>query len=320
MSNIIVTGVAGFIGSKVCQQLLSQNKNVIGIDNLNSYYSVLLKKHRLEQLKKNKNFTFIKLDIENKNDVFKLIKKYKPQAVINLAARAGVRYSIENPFIYVSTNVEGVLNLLEACRKNNVKKFVLASTSSLYAGQKMPFSETLPVNTPISPYAATKKSAEALCYSYSYLFGLDVTVLRYFTVYGPASRPDMGIFKFIKLINNDMPIEVFGDGTQSRDFTYVDDIARATIKATSLKGFNVINVGNNNPQKLSRVIALIEQNLGKKAVIKKKPFHKADMVATWANISLAKKLLGWKPTVTIEEGIKNTVKWHIENTKLVDKC
>ena len=320
MSNIIVTGVAGFIGSKVCQQLLSQNKNVIGIDNLNSYYSVLLKKHRLEQLKKNKNFTFIKLDIENKNDVFKLIKKYKPQAVINLAARAGVRYSIENPFIYVSTNVEGVLNLLEACRKNNVKKFVLASTSSLYAGQKMPFSETLPVNTPISPYAATKKSAEALCYSYSYLFGLDVTVLRYFTVYGPASRPDMGIFKFIKLINNDMPIEVFGDGTQSRDFTYVDDIARATIKATSLKGFNVINVGNNNPQKLSRVIALIEQNLGKKAVIKKKPFHKADMVATWANISLAKKLLGWKPTVTIEDGISNTVNWHIKNVKLVDKC
>ena len=197
MKIILVTGAAGFIGSKVSEMLLESGYNVIGIDNLNDYYDIKLKLWRLDNLKDN-NFKFYRTDIENYDDLNAIFQEYSPEAVINLAARAGVRYSLENPFIYLSTNAGGTLNLLELCKEYNVPKFILASTSSLYAGQKMPFKEGLPVNTPISPYAASKKSAEAMAYTYHYLYGIDVTILRYFTVYGPGGRPDMSIFRFIK--------------------------------------------------------------------------------------------------------------------------
>ncbi|MDD5101916.1 MAG: GDP-mannose 4,6-dehydratase [Endomicrobiaceae bacterium] len=312
--NIVVTGVAGFIANKVADILLKSGKNVIGIDNINDYYDVRIKEYRLKQLKKYPNFKFFKTDIEDIKTLDKIFSKNKISSVINLAARAGVRYSMENPFVYVSTNMMGTLNLLEMCRKYKINKFVIASTSSLYAGQKMPFTEKLAVNTPISPYAASKKGAEAMCYSYHYLYGIDISVVRYFTVYGPAGRPDMSIIRFIKWIDEGTPIELFGDGSQSRDFTYVDDIAKGTIKALKKVGFEIINLGGgNNPYELNYVIKLIEQYLGKKAKINKKPFHKADIVATWADISQAKKILNWQPTVSLEKGIKNTVEWYLEN-------
>ncbi|MCL5779506.1 MAG: GDP-mannose 4,6-dehydratase [Firmicutes bacterium] len=319
MKTILVTGAAGFIGSRVSEILLEQGHNVIGVDNLNDYYDVRVKLWRLDNLKKYRNFKFYQVDIEN-YDVLKLIcQLHRPDAVINEAARAGVRYSLENPFIYLSTNAKGTLNLLELCREYNVPKFVLASTSSLYAGQEMPFNEDLPVNTPISPYAASKKSAEAMAYSYHYLYGLDVTVLRYFTVYGPAGRPDMSIFRFIKWIMEGTPLEIFGDGSQSRDFTYIDDIAGGTVKALKPLGYEVINLGNNLPDKLSEAIQLIEKYTGKKAQFAYKEFHKADMTATWADIGKAGRILDWRPQVSMEEGIKRTVEWTKENWDWIRK-
>ncbi|MDR1195994.1 MAG: SDR family NAD(P)-dependent oxidoreductase [Endomicrobium sp.] len=311
--SILVTGAAGFIGSKVCEMLVKSGKDVVGIDNMNDYYDVKIKNYRLKNLKKLKGFAFFRADIENKKSVENIVKKQKVSVIINLAARAGVRYSMENPFIYVSTNTMGTLNLLDIAREYKINKFVLASTSSLYAGQKMPFSETLAVNTPISPYAASKKGAEAMCYSYHYLYGLDITVVRYFTVYGPAGRPDMSIIRFIKWIDEGKPIELFGDGSQSRDFTYVDDIASGTIKALKKTGYKTINLGGNKPYKLSYMINLIEKNLGKKAAYNYKPFHKADITATWANINEAKNTLGWTPKISLEQGIRKTVDWYLEN-------
>jgi nucleoside-diphosphate-sugar epimerase len=310
---LLVTGCAGFIGWKVSEKLLNEGHEVIGVDNLNDYYDVKLKFYRLELLKKYKNFKFYKVDIENYQSLMEIFQENKFDAVINEAARAGVRYSLENPFIYITTNVYGTLNLLELCRKYNVPKFVLASTSSLYAGQPMPFKEDLPVNTPISPYAASKKSAEVIAYTYNYHYGIDVSIVRYFTVYGPAGRPDMSIFRFIKWIMEDRPIEVFGDGTQSRDFTYVDDIAEGTILALKPVGYEIINLGGNNPHKLTEIIDLIEKYTGKEAKLVNKEFHKADIKATWADITKAKEILTWEPKVGIEDGIKKTIEWFLEN-------
>lgn len=319
MKKILVTGSAGFIGSKVSKMLLKERHEVIGVDNLNDYYDIRLKLWRLDNLKKNNNFKFYKTDIENINDLKLIFQEHCPEAVINLAARAGVRYSLENPFIYLSTNVGGCLNLLELCRQYKVPKFILASTSSLYAGQKMPFKEDLPVNEPISPYAASKKSAEAMVYTYHYLYGLDVTILRYFTVYGPGGRPDMSIFRFIKWIKEGSYLEIFGDGSQERDFTYVDDIAKGTIKALKPVGYEIINLGNNQPHKLSEAIELIEKCTGKKARFKYKEFHKADMKITWADINKAKNLLNWQPKVSLEEGIKRTVESTKDNWEWIQK-
>jgi nucleoside-diphosphate-sugar epimerase len=214
----------------------------------------------------------------------------------------------------MTTNAIGTLNLLESMRRHQVKKMVLASTSSLYAGQKMPFVESLPVNSPISPYAASKKAAEVMAYSYHYLHGLDISVVRYFTVFGPNGRPDMSIFRFIKWIDEGQPIELFGDGSQSRDFTYVEDVARGTIAALKEVGFEVINIGGGrNPISLNTIIEWIETRLGKKTSVSRKAFHKADINTTWADISKAKSLLGWEPKKDVEEGVANTVDWHIEN-------
>ena len=317
MKKILVTGSAGFIGSKVSEILLKDGYKVIGIDNLNDYYDTRLKLWHLESLKKYNNFKFYKIDIDNYKYLKKIFQIDQPDAVINLAARAGVRHSLENPFIYLSTNAGGCLNLLELCRQYKVPKFILASTSSLYAGQKMPFKEELPVNNPISPYAASKKAAEAMAYTYHYLYGIDITILRYFTVYGPAGRPDMSIFRFIKWIIEGTPLEIFGDGEQQRDFTYIDDIARGTIKALKSLGYEIINLGGNKPYMLNESIKLIEKYIGREAKCNYKKFHKADMKATCADIDKAKKLLDWKPQVNLEEGIKRTVQWTKDNWEWV---
>ena len=257
---------------------------------------------------------FHRIGIENKAAMRPLFEENQFDAIVNLAARAGVRYSMENPHVYMTTNAHGSLNLLELMREFDVKKYVLASTSSLYAGQQMPFVESLAVNTPISPYAASKKAAEVMAYSYHFLFGIDVSVVRYFTVYGPAGRPDMSIFRFIQWIDQGVPIELFGDGSQSRDFTYVDDIASGTIAALKPVGYEIINLGGGNqPISMNTVIATLEDLLGKKAKINYRDFHKADLKSTWADISKAKNLLGWEPKISLQEGLENSVNWYVDH-------
>lgn len=348
MKTYLVTGVAGFIASRTAELLLEQGHNVVGVDNLNDYYDIRLKTYRLQKLAASQDapeellsllspinctattyqgpknfssttegrgtFTFHKLDIEDKAVLGELFREFRFDAVLNLAARAGVRYSMIDPEVYMTTNAMGTLYLMDAMRENGCKKLVLASTSSLYAGQPMPFREDLPVNTPISPYAASKKAAEMMAYSYHYLYDLDVSVVRYFTVYGPAGRPDMCIFRFMKWIDEGTPLELFGDGSQSRDFTYVDDIARGTIAALKPVGYEVMNLGGGNrPVDLNEVIAYIENALDKKAIIVNKPFHKADIKETSADIAKANRLLGWTPNVTPEEGFRKSMEWYVAN-------
>lgn len=314
MNKILVTGAAGFIGSNVTKLLLKKGISVVGIDNYNDYYDINLKKYRTSLLENNENYFFYDIDIENLNDLDKLFKEHNFDAVINLAARAGVRYSIINPHIYFTTNVNGSLNLLELMKKYHVDKFVLASSSSLYAGEKMPFHENLPVNNPISQYAASKKAAEMLAANYYNLFGISSTVLRYFTVYGPAGRPDMSYFRFIKQIMEGEPIILYGDGTQARDFTFIDDIAAGTIAALDAPNFEIINLGGgNNPTTINEMIEIIENRLGKKAVIEYREFHKSDMMFTYADISKADKLMDWKPEVDIKTGLEITVDWFNDN-------
>ena len=310
MGTVLVTGAAGFIANRVARDLAAEHK-VVAIDNVNDYYDVRLKEHRIEALD---GIEFHRIDIENKAAMQPLFEENQFDAVVNLAARAGVRYSMENPHVYMTTNAHGSLNLLELMREFDVKKYVLASTSSLYAGQQMPFVESLAVNTPISPYAASKKAAEVMAYSYHFLFGIDVSVVRYFTVYGPAGRPDMSIFRFIQWIDQGVPIELFGDGSQSRDFTYVDDIASGTIAALKPVGYEIINLGGGNrPISMNTVIATLEDLLGKKAKINYRDFHKADLKSTWADISKAKNLLGWEPKISLQEGLENSVKWYVDH-------
>jgi len=310
---VLLTGCAGFIGWETARKFLDQGAQVVGIDNLNDYYDVRLKEHRIEELRRHEAFVFHRADIEDLKRLEEIFRTHRIKAVVNLAARAGVRYSIENPSVYLSTNAQGTLNLLELMRKHEVRKMVLASTSSLYAGQQMPFSEDLPVNKPISPYAASKKAAEVMIYSYHYLFGIDASIVRYFTVYGPAGRPDMSIFRFIKWIDEGQELILYGDGSQSRDFTFVSDIAEGTIRAMRPLGFEIINLGNSQPHDLTEVISLIERFLGKKALIRKMPFQKTDMMATWADIGKARKLLDWEPKVSLTEGIERTVAWYVSN-------
>ena len=309
----LVTGCAGFIASRVTQLLLNDGHTVIGIDNLNDYYDISLKNHRVSQLE-SPNFQFSVLDLEDTTLVNELFEKYKFDGVINLAARAGVRYSMINPSVYMTTNAMGSLNLLEAMRNNGVRKYVLASTSSLYAGQEMPFVETLPVNRPLSSYAASKKAAEVLAYSHHHLYDLDISICRYFTVYGPAGRPDMSYFRFIQWIDQKRPLEIFGDGTQSRDFTYVDDIASGTIAALKPLGYEIFNLGGGKqPTTLLLMIQKLEELLGKKAKLEFKPFHIADVKSTYADISKAKSMLDWEPTISLDEGLERCVKWYRDN-------
>ena len=320
MNKILVTGAAGFIGARTTEVLLEQGMNVVGVDNLNDYYDVLLKEHRLSALKENKNFHFYHTDIEDIQAMHSIFEEHSFDAVINLAARAGVRYSQENPFVYMTTNAMGTLNLLELMREFSVKKMVLASTSSLYAGQPLPFDEKLSVNTPISPYAATKKAAEVMAYTYHHLYGIDISICRYFTVYGPAGRPDMSPFRFIKWIYEGTPITLYGDGTQSRDFTFVDDIARGTIAALQPVGYEIFNLGRgDSPIMLNKMIEMIEKYTGKKACIDYQPVQKTDMTETMADITKAKNILHWQPETDFETGLKESVDWYLNNIEWTSK-
>jgi UDP-glucuronate 4-epimerase len=314
MGRYLVTGVAGFIASKVAESLLAEGHTVVGVDNLNDAYDVRLKQWRLAQLEGRPGFEFCRLDIADRERLgafFKAQSGRTFQAVINLAARAGVRPSVEDPWVYFETNMTGTLNLLEMCRAFGVGKLVLASTSSLYgAHNPRPFREDANTDGPLSPYAASKKAAEALCYTYHYLHGLDVTVLRYFTVYGPAGRPDMAPFRFVQWIQEGRPVTVYGDGQQSRDFTYVDDIAGGTVAALRPLGYEVINLGTDEPVVLMDAIRLIERLVGKEAHLEFRPRHPADMLATWADIGKARRLLDWRPRVGFVEGLQRQVDWY----------
>ena len=320
MKKILVTGAAGFIGARTTQLLLEQGIDVVGVDNLNDYYDVQLKKHRLANLEKNKNFHFYYGDIEDIQILRRIFQEHSFDGVINLAARAGVRYSQENPFVYMTTNAMGTLNLLELMREFSVKKIVLASTSSLYAGQPLPFTENLSVNTPISPYAATKKAAEVMAYTYHYLYGIDVSICRYFTVYGPAGRPDMSPFRFIKWIYEGTPITLYGDGNQSRDFTFVEDIAKGTIAALQPVGYEIFNLGRgDSPISLNKMIEMIEEYTGKKANIDYQPIQKTDMTETMADITKAKNILHWLPETDFKTGLKESVDWYLNNIEWTSK-
>jgi nucleoside-diphosphate-sugar epimerase len=313
MARYLVTGSAGFIGSAVSRLLLKEGHNVVGIDNLNDSYDVRLKEWRLEQIKETPGFSFHRMDICDSRGLRQVFST-GIDGVINLAARAGVRQSVEIPGIYYETNLMGCLNMLDLCRDHDVKKFVLASTSSLYgSGGVQPFSEDADTNKPLSPYAASKKAAEALCYSYHSLYRIDVSVLRYFTVYGPAGRPDMSLFRFVQWISEGRTVKVFGDGNQTRDFTYVDDIAAGTVAALKPLGFEVINLGSDSPLALIEIIRLVERSVGKPASVEHLEPALADVPATWADIGKAGRLLGWRPKTTITDGIENLVAWYRAN-------
>ena len=316
---ILITGCAGFIGWKVTEFALRDGHTVVGVDNLNDAYDVRLKEWRLRHLMaKSSNFSFHKLDIASKPDLVGLLEEEMAKepfdAVISLAARAGVRQSVEEPWTYYEANVIGTLNLLELCRRHGVKKFVLASTSSLYgAHNPRPFHEDANTDSPLSPYAASKKAAEVLAYTYHYLYDIDITVLRYFTVYGPAGRPDMSIFRFIRWVAEGEPVIVYGDGSQERDFTYVGDIARGTLAALKPTGYEIVNLGSDRPTALKQVLELIEGLIGKKVEMIYKPAHPADVSATWADISKAGQLLNWAPETALEDGLREAVNWYFEN-------
>lgn len=331
--NILLTGCAGFIGSRVAQLLLSEGHRVVGIDNLNDAYDVRLKEWRLNQTQEWSSFSFKQVDITDTTSLSRIfygsdVGISRPfDAVINLAARAGVRQSIDDPTGFYHTNVLGTLNLLESCRTTGIPKFVLASSSSVYGdpdfsgtspdnqeiATKHKLIESLPTDRPVSPYAASKKAAEELCYSYHHLYGLDVTAFRFFTVFGAAGRPDMSIFRFVRWIYEDEPVLVNGDGSQQRDFTYVEDIAKGVCAGLKSVGFETINLGSDRPVPLLKVITLLEGILGKSAHINYQPFHPADVRTTWADVSKAKNLLDWEPETTFEVSLKATADWYLQN-------
>jgi nucleoside-diphosphate-sugar epimerase len=312
MNNYLVTGAAGFIASRVIEILLDAGHTVIGVDNMNDAYDIRMKEYRLKKLQ-HPNFTFFLSDIAERKtfDNKSLLRRQPFDAIINLAARAGVRQSVENPWVYVDTNITGTLNLLEFCREQNIPKLILASTSSVYGDNApLPTSEMVSSDLPLQAYAATKKSAEVLCYVYHYLYGLDVTVFRYFTVYGPSPRPDMVMFRFTQWINEGRPVKVNGDGEQSRGFTYVDDIARGTILGLKPLGYEIINLGGHEVIKINELIRMQESLIGKMAKIEYLPRHPADMATNWANIEKAKQLLGWEPIIGLQDGVSRLINWY----------
>jgi UDP-glucuronate 4-epimerase len=316
---LFITGCAGFIGARTCQMALDSGYEVVGVDNLNDYYDIRIKRHRLDPLRADDGFHFVEMDIEDGDALDCVFAQHHFDAVVNLAARAGVRASIESPHIYMRTNTVATLNLLERMQKHGVPKFVIASTSSLYAGLPMPFREDAMVTRPISPYAATKLAAEALAHVWHHLHGIDVSVLRYFTVYGPAGRPDMAPFRFSEWIRRGEPITLYGDGEQTRDFTYIDDIARGTLAALKPLGYEIINLGGgNSPISINKMIHQLEDELGAKAIVDYQPAIAADMRDTAADISRASVLLEWNPENSPALGLKQTAQWHRENRAWLD--
>ena len=335
MKKILVTGAAGFIGFHVSQYLLAAGQNVIGLDNINDYYDVNLKNARLEQLKQNANFIFYKTDLADKKSLEELFAKEQPDHVINLAAQAGVRYSLTNPEAYINSNIVGFTNILECCRHNNVKHLVYASSSSVYgANTKMPFSVHDNVDHPVSLYAATKKANELMAHTYSHLYGLPTTGLRFFTVYGPWGRPDMALFLFAEAILKGEAINVFNYGKMQRDFTYIDDIVEGVVRVaqkipagnpkwsgddpdpgTSKAPYKIYNIGNNNPVELQYLIEVLERALGKKAEKNYMPIQPGDVPATYAEVDDLMRDVGFKPSTPIEEGVQKFVDWFLEYRK-----
>lgn len=309
---IMVTGCAGFIGSHLVDRLLSIDENIVGVDNFDPFYDPLIKMKNIEHSMNNKNFTFYRVDIREKAGMEKIFKENKVDTIIHLAARAGVRPSIQNPLLYEEVNIKGTVNLLELCKEYEIKNFVFGSSSSVYGvNEKIPFSEEDPVDKSISPYAATKRACEIFCHTYHHLYGIPITCLRFFTVYGPRQRPEMAIHKFTRSIDQGKEIEMYGDGTSRRDYTYVSDIVEGIIASLDRKfGYEIINLGNSKTVELQYLIQLIEKNLGKKAKIKKMPDQPGDVPVTYADISRAKRLLGYNPQVSIEEGIERFVQWY----------
>lgn len=313
MPSYLVTGCAGFIGARVAELLVEQGHRVTGIDNLDGAADLALKEWRLSRLQSTPGFEFQNVDVRDADTVAKAVASAAPDAVINLAAKAGVRESVQAPRQYAETNYMAVINLLDACRRYGVGKFVQASTSSVYGGDTpAPFRESAPSAKPLSPYAASKKAAEELCYAYHHLHGLDVTVLRLFTVYGAAGRPDMAVFRFVKAVIEGEPLTLYGDGGE-RDFTHVDDAARGIIAGAAPMGYRVLNLGGGRPVSVRDLIAVIERAAEKRATVEVQPRPAADVDSTWADISEAKRLLDWHPQVTLESGIAEAVRWYVEN-------
>ena len=315
MDKILVTGGAGFIGSHVCDALLKKGKQVICLDNFNDYYSPLRKRKNIEHNLSNKSFFLEKIDITEFEKLKNVFEKHKIKIVIHLAARAGVRASLKNPFLYEKVNVKGTLNLLELSRQFKIKNFVFGSSSSVYGlNKKTPFSESDSTNTPISPYAATKKAGEMLCHTYSKIYGLNITCLRFFTVYGPRGRPDMVPYLFTKLINEDKPIIKYGDGNSKRDYTFVNDVVQGILAAAEKNySFEIFNIGNSKTIELNKFISTIEKLLGKKSKIIQKEMPKEDVPITYANISKAKKDLGYDPKTDIKQGMEDFIEWFKKN-------
>lgn len=329
---VLLTGVAGFIGYHLAERLLAEGINVYGIDNLNDYYEVALKKDRLAQLQPQTGFEFQLLDLFDRQGINNLFQEQKFDCVVNLAAQAGVRYSIENPFAYVDSNLVGFINLLEACRHQQTKHLVFASSSSVYgANTKVPFATSDSVDSPVSLYAATKKANELMAYTYSHLYDLPITGLRFFTVYGPWGRPDMAYFKFVQAITQGQPIDVYNFGKMKRDFTYIDDVIEGVVRvmskppqaplnpATSTAPYKIYNIGNNKPVELLQFIEVIEKALGKTAIKNLLPMQPGDVPCTYADVDDLIKDVGFKPTTSIEEGLGHFVKWYQEHYNLQPK-
>jgi len=315
MANYLLTGVAGFIGSRVAELLLEDGHGVYGVDIMNHAYDIRLKEYRLGKLKGRKNFYYQKWDISEKS-IIENLKVWLPDqvaGVINLAAWAGTRRSLMNPWIYIDTNIAGTLNMLELCRQASISKIVMASTSSVYGHvSEPPYTEEDDTDHPLQPYAATKKGAEAMAHAYHHLYDIDTTILRYFTVYGPAGRPQMVMFRFCKWIAEGQPVIVNGDGEQTRGFTYLDDIARGTIQALKPLGFEIINLGGHEVITVNKMIGMLEARIGKCAMVTHHAFHPADVYANHADTSKAKAVLGWNPQINLEEGITRLVDWYMQ--------
>jgi UDP-glucuronate 4-epimerase len=310
MTQYLVTGAAGFIGARTSELLIKAGHQVVGIDNLNDAYDPRVKEYRLRKLQTMPEFKFHKLDISNKS-VIDPFKGEKFEGLINLAARAGVRASVKDPWIYVESNMVGTLNMLEICRQTGTQKFIVASTSSIY-GEDPPYPtpESASSSEPLQPYAASKKGAEAMAHAYHHLYGIDVTVLRFFTVYGPAGRPDLSIFRVVKWISEGQPVRVNGDGEQSRGFTYIDDIARGIIAALKPLDYEVLNLGGHEVITINNLIKLIEEVVGRKAIVDYGPADPADMRSNWADVTKAGELLGWEPQFNMRMGIEKLVEWY----------